>query len=133
MNVALCLLGAVMLFPGGQAGHFDAGNQHCLVEKTAQDNAVRTEKSFSIYTLSRGRGVPPDAKRALQQTRDILSELRATGIVFEATETRIGLEGELRLCVAFSDRAEANEAWLKIKAVTDAIDLVNIEFGDCDN
>jgi hypothetical protein len=62
-------------------------------------------RSFAVFALSRGAGVPPEALAALADIRAALREAEARGERVRITESRIGLEGELRLCVEIEDSA----------------------------
>ena len=100
---------------------------------SAHNSVIQIKMSFSISILSRGGGVPSGARRALQQSKEILSTNSPDGTVIETIESVIGLEGERRLCVTFDNHAAGNKAWQQIKAVTEGVDLVTVELGACKN
>src|SRR5437016_2988329 len=54
--------------------------------------------SFAVYALSRGRGVPEATLRAWQAIRTLLEDARREGALAQLQQTRLGLEGEVRLC-----------------------------------
>src|SRR5262245_31734848 len=87
--------------------------------------------SFSVTILSRGSGVPDSAFQALRQVRDLLTTYQSTGAALQVTETRIGLEGERRLCAAFADKSMASAAWERIKPMIENIDLVELKAEPC--
>ncbi len=90
------------------------------------------ENSFAIYALSRGKGIPQAAREVLRKAREWLDEAKQTGSVVRLTQTRIGLEGETRLCVEFAD-SESAEAMLKrIRAFTKGVELINLVVEPCD-
>ena len=96
-----------------------------------RDRIAEIDRSFAIYALSRGKGVPAPARQALLEVREAISALRAKGIVVQTTEVRIGLEGETRLCATFSDHASAVDAWRAIRPIVDGVELINLEAEAC--
>ena len=88
-------------------------------------------RSFSLYVLSRGKGIPDDTWRVLEKMRAMFASLHAEKQVVRVHETRIGLEGERRLCAEFINEAAAQAAWCRAKAIVARVDLVNIEIEPC--
>jgi hypothetical protein len=86
---------------------------------------------FALYALSRGKGVPEPTYDALQKSRTLLEDAKQRGDVLELRETRIGLEGETRLCVAAKDAAAARELQLKVRALSVDVELFNIVEESC--
>ena len=86
---------------------------------------------FALYALSRGRGVPEPTYDALQKSRKLLEDARQRGEVLDFEETRIGLEGETRLCVEAKDIAAARELQLKVRALSENVELFNIVEEPC--
>src|SRR5512147_401564 len=64
----------------------------------------------AVYALSRGKGVPEPTRAALRRASNLLEDLRGQGRVLRLEETRIGLEGETRVCAEFADPETAREA-----------------------
>jgi hypothetical protein len=88
--------------------------------------------SIAVYALSRGKGVPPPAREALGKVRDFVAPLRQQGQVTRIDETRLGLEGETRLCVEFKDAAAARDAIARIREITRDVELLNVEEEPCE-
>ena len=88
-------------------------------------------KTFTVSALSRGKGVPREAREALASVRKILEEDRARGAAVTWQSTRLGLEGETRLCVRYEDPAAAAEAYARARALVGGIDLVNVAAEPC--
>lgn len=87
--------------------------------------------SFSVYVLSRGRGVPDAAWTVLEQLRDMLTSRKADGVSVRVHEERIGLEGERRLCAEFRSETDAREAWRVAKDIASGVELVNLKAEPC--
>src|SRR5918996_5734248 len=83
-------------------------------------------RSFAVYALSRGKGVPQGARAALDQARSMLEDLQARGADLTLTQERIGLEGETRLCATFADASLAEETLERIRRLVSGVDLVNL-------
>lgn len=96
-----------------------------------QVKATSSGSSFSIYFLSRGRGVPENARKALQEIRTILEEAKGKGTVVMLKQTRIGLEGETRLCAEFSDEETALEMREYLSRLINDVELVNLVVEPC--
>lgn len=90
-----------------------------------------THSSFSVYALSRGRGVPGEARQVLQESRRLLNQAQKKGEVKRIVDRRIGLEGETRLCVEFSDEQAAKRLFGQIQHLSDGVDLVNLKKEPC--
>lgn len=87
--------------------------------------------SFAIYTLSRGKGVPPEAGQALRRAEALIEADRERGIALSSSTSRLGIEGESRLCVEYED-AEAGRAVLQeIEEIVAGVDLIRVEPGPC--
>src|SRR2546421_10404028 len=63
---------------------------------TPSSNAPRSVKSFAVYALSRGSGVPPTAREALRKVQALVEKDQKRGIGVTIETTRIGIEGETR-------------------------------------
>ncbi len=93
---------------------------------------LEVDTSISIYLLSRGRGVPQEGRDLLLEIKQLLESLRDRGIVVSLSETRIGLEGELRLCAKFASSKDTAEAWQNIAPLTEGVGLVNMHAEECE-
>ncbi|MGX9574295.1 acyl-homoserine-lactone synthase [Mesorhizobium sp. f-mel] len=87
--------------------------------------------SFALYVLSRGGGVPATSLKVLDDFRAMLKAYKEKGVAVELTETRIGLEGERRLCAEFKDQQTAHEAWLQATNIVAGVDLANLKAEPC--
>lgn len=81
--------------------------------------------------LSRGKGVPDEARAAYQDARAVLERRRDAGIVTEMRTQRIGLEGETRLCAEFRSEQDARAALAEIQKRTAGADLLDAEIAPC--
>lgn len=96
--------------------------------------AARSEpvvKSFALYTLSRGQGVPEEAREALRQVVALLDEEKGRGIAVKVQTSRIGLEGETKLCAEFEDEAAGRAAFRRASDFVKGVDLVNLVVESC--
>jgi hypothetical protein len=82
--------------------------------------------SIEILALSRGRGVPDEARAALESIKSVVVRLQREGSVIASEEAVIGLEGETRLCVVFKDQAAARTTQTELTKIGAAIDLLEI-------
>jgi len=89
------------------------------------------ESSVSVYALSRGKGVPDEARGVLDHARQILKQGQEQGEVTRLVERRIGLEGETRLCAEFVDEAVADRFFQQFNQLSLGVELVNINKGMC--
>jgi hypothetical protein len=119
---ALVMGGLVVASAGGVRGD----------EPNEGEPSSSTPRSFAVYALSRGKGVPPEARRALDEVQDLIDEDRRRGVAVESRRTRIGLEGETRLCVEYEDPAPAKKAQRRARDIVEGVDLVNLVVGPCD-
>lgn len=88
-------------------------------------------KSFALYALSRGQGVPDEAREALLKVRALLDEEKSRGVAVNVQSTRIGLEGETKLCAEFQDDAAGGAAFRRAREVVKGVDLVNLVVEPC--
>jgi hypothetical protein len=88
-------------------------------------------QGFSIYTLSRGKGVPQDARSVLAKAEGVLAGLRQRGADIILSKERIGLEGETRLCATFADRTTAQDALDRVRELISGVDLVSLSNEPC--
>jgi hypothetical protein len=88
-------------------------------------------KSFALYVLSRGKGVPEGASAVLAGAEKVIADLQARGAPITVTKERIGLEGETRLCATFADESVAEEALARVRRLVSGVDLVNLTEEPC--
>jgi hypothetical protein len=88
-------------------------------------------QSFSIYALSRGKGVPEEARNVLDQARALLKTSQAQGTVTRLTDQRIGLEGETRVCAELRDTDSARELFSHVQQMSLGVDLINVKIESC--
>ncbi len=96
------------------------------------DKAPSRATSVAVYALSRGKGVPDATRAAFGKVRDLLEPLRREGHVTRLEETRIGLEGETRLCAEFKDTGAARDAIERIRKIASGVELLNVVEEPCD-
>jgi len=95
--------------------------------------AARTPiRSFAVYTLSRGKGVPPEASEALRRVVELAKEDQRRGVKVTVTTSRIGIEGETRACLAYEDQQEGARAYERARAIVKNVDLVNLAVEPCE-
>jgi len=102
----------------------------CAEIKTPESK-VSTYSSFSLYALSRGKGVPDEARQVLDQARKVLKQGQEEGEVKRLVDHRIGLEGETRLCAEFSDEQIADRFFNQLHRLSFGVDLVNMKKEAC--
>lgn len=87
--------------------------------------------SFSVYALSRGSGVPDAALSVLERVRSDIERMQRENVSVRISEERIGLEGEIRLCVEFESEDAARTAWRHAVAIAAGVDLVSLKVEPC--
>ena len=87
--------------------------------------------SFAVYALSRGRGVPEATLRAWQAIRTLLEDARREGAIAQLQQTRIGLEGETRLCAEFRDADRGRQLLRRAREIGSGVELLNIVEEPC--
>src|SRR5262245_49743460 len=93
------------------------------------DDAPRFE--VAVYALSRGQGVPEAVRAACDAARAELQRMRSDGRALAFEETRIGIEGERRLCARFPTREEAERAAERLRALGKGVELFNVVVEPC--
>jgi hypothetical protein len=102
------------------------------VRTSGEERATRAvSASFAVYALSRGRGVPEATRTAWQAVWTMLEDARRDGTVTRLQQTRLGLEGELRLCAEFSDAGRAREMLERAREVGKGVELLNVVEEPC--
>ena len=99
--------------------------------QTPRDPAPALVPSFAVYTLSRGKGVPDEAREALRRVVEHAEEQQRRGVKVQITTTRIGIEGETRACIAYEDPQEGARAYENAKNIVKNVDLVNLTIEPC--
>lgn len=100
------------------------------------DGRIKTTpsvKSFAVYALSRGKGVPPAARAAFRKVQDLVEADRKRGVKVTITTTRIGIEGEMKLCADYKDSRAGTEAFRRASVIVKGVDLVNLKAEPCAN
>jgi len=87
--------------------------------------------SIVIYTLSRGKGVPAETRAAAKQIRALLEQRQQASVVTALHASRIGLEGETRLCAEFGNREDAQAALADIRKLSSGVDMINVVEEPC--
>jgi hypothetical protein len=102
-----------------------------IPQTSAAAPTQRGVTTFAVYSLSRGKGVPPEARAALQKVQELIEADRARGVRVTVETTRIGIEGERRLCVTYEDAQEGARALERVREIVRGVDLVNVVEGSC--
>ena len=99
---------------------------------TTGERATVATSGVTLYALSRGKGVPDVTRKTYQAAREQLKRAQADGLLSRFEESRIGLEGETRLCVEFADAQEAEKLIQRLRAMVDGVDLLNLIEEPCE-
>ena len=99
--------------------------------KDAARAAQTSTAEFAVYALSRGKGVPEPTRGAFRKARTLLEGAKTRGEVKWLKETRIGLEGETRLCVEAKDVAAARALLRELRAIAENVELLNVVVEPC--
>jgi len=106
--------------------------QGCLQPTSVKMELAQAKPdSIAIYALSRGKGVPPEARKAIQTARQLFEEGKEAGEVLNIIQTRIGLEGETRLCAEFRDVQASKEMQGRIRPLVEGVQLMNFKLEPC--
>ncbi|MGH6628757.1 MAG: hypothetical protein ACREB3_03390, partial [Burkholderiales bacterium] len=104
-------------------------------ERSNADGEQRGPESsgaeFALYALSRGKGVPEPTRNALERAHTLLEDAKQRGEVVALKQTRIGLEGETRLCVEAKDSAAARKLQREVRAIAEKVELFNVVEEPC--
>lgn len=87
--------------------------------------------TLTVTMLSRGKGVPDEARAAYADARAWLEQQRDAGIVTAMRAQRIGLEGETRLCAEFRSEPEARAALDELRKRVAGVDLLDASLAPC--
>ena len=122
LSIALTLLGMGLMMMGASKG--------CAEDKPPE-TLPPAPQSISVYALSRGKGVPDQAREVLDQSRALLKAAQEHGEVLRVIERRIGIEGETRLCAEFAHAESAQTMIDQIKQLGKGVDLINVKVEPC--
>jgi hypothetical protein len=100
-------------------------------QRSSPDRGERATRSFAVYTLSRAKGVPPEAREAQLKVQKLAEADRDRGLSVSIETTRIGIEGERRLCVAYQDPQHGARALARARVVVKGVDLINLVVEPC--
>lgn len=92
---------------------------------------ARSPKTFAVYFLSRGSGVPAAARAAQEQVQSLVDGDRERGVSVSVETKRIGIEGERRLCVTYENAGDGSRALERVRAVVAGVDLVRVVEEPC--
>ena len=85
----------------------------------------------TVTMLSRGKGVPDDARAAYKDIHAQLETQREAAAVTDLRVQRIGLEGEARLCADFRSERDARAALDDIRKRTEGVELLDVAIAPC--
>lgn len=97
----------------------------------AYENEADRPASVVVEALSKGKGVPEPTRNAMAEVRALLRDLQRDGKLAELKETRIGLEGETRLCAVFKNARTARETTQRLRAIAAEVELLNVREQSC--
>jgi hypothetical protein len=93
--------------------------------------AVLDLQSFAVYALSRGSGLSETGRRAIAEFREVLRAMKADGRVVQVSDTRIGIEGETRICAKFATAELAGQQWMEMTRYVGEANLVQLKAEEC--
>jgi hypothetical protein len=97
--------------------------------KPAASSVAKSE--FALYALSRGKGVPEPTRNAFDKAHTLLAGAQQRGEVVKLTETRIGLEGETKLCVEAKTAPASRKLQSEVRRIAKGVDLFNVVEESC--
>jgi len=95
------------------------------------EEATDSVRSFAVYALSRGKGVPDEAREVLSRIQALVEADRERGVAVRVERTRLGIEGETRLCATYEDAAAASATFRRAAALSKGVDLINLVAEPC--
>lgn len=108
-----------------------AGCAVSSAQPASEEAPVPGQHGVAIYGLSRGKGVPETTRRVLQDVRALAETGKHQGTVREWRQTRIGLEGETRVCVDLRDAPAKQDFMRQLHEIVQGIDLINVVEEPC--
>lgn len=122
LSLGLALFGMGFILMGASKG---------CAEAKPPETLAPAPQSIAVYALSRGKGVPDQAREVLAQSRTLLKAAQERGEVLRVVEQRIGIEGETRLCAEFSHAESAGTIIEQIQQLGQGVDLINVKVEPC--
>jgi hypothetical protein len=98
---------------------------------TPTTSAADSDTGIAVYALSRGKGVPEAARRALEAARAELARWGAEGRVIDLVDAPVGFEGDTRLCARFATPADAARALARLREIARGVDLFRVRQEPC--
>ena len=92
---------------------------------------AQCERGVAATALSRGAGVPEATRAALERVRALFEAARSEGRVLRIEETRIGLEGEVRLRAVPRDSEAAESLLAQARSAAEGAELFNVVAEPC--
>jgi hypothetical protein len=90
-----------------------------------------TSRGFTVLALSRGSGVPESTVDGFAKIMALLHEARQAGANIQIATDKIGLEGETRLCVDFTNPTLGGRLFTQVNALTQGLELINVTNEPC--
>lgn len=112
-------------------GFMMMGASKGCAEAKPPETLAPAPQSISVYALSRGKGVPDQAREVLAQSRTLFQAAQERGEVLRVVEQRIGIEGETRICAEFSQAESAHSMIDQIQQLGQGVDLINVKVEPC--
>jgi hypothetical protein len=112
-------------------GFIMMGASKGCAEAKPPETLAPAPQSISVYALSRGKGVPVQAREVLAQSRTLLEAAQERGEVLRVVEQRIGIEGETRLCAELSHAESSHTLIDRIQQLGQGVDLINVKVEPC--
>ena len=101
-------------------------------DEIEEDSMVKV--GIEILALSRGRGVPEDARQVYGDMKRHIEKVRAdlgTDAVVGVSESTIGIEGEKRLCIEIGDTEAARMLLRELEQMAEGVDLLTVTEKSC--
>lgn len=103
----------------------------CASVSRDKDSTSPSSASFSVYALSRGKGVPKGTRKVFEEIQEALEQAKEMGDVLSMKRTRFGLEGETLLCAVFANAELAQRMYEELEQFTLEVDLLNLVKEPC--
>jgi hypothetical protein len=109
----------------------EGGEAPAAAAESAGQEALPAVKNFAVYALSRGGGVPQEARDVLRRIEALVDADREGGAQVTVETTRIGLEGESRFCATYEDPVVAAATYRRAAEIAEGVDLLNLVAEPC--
>jgi hypothetical protein len=86
---------------------------------------------IEVLALSRGAGVPEATRQVFEAIVARVEAARAEGRVVEINQSIIGLEGETRLCVVFTDEVALELLGPELRDLSAGVELLQLRQNGC--